>query len=351
MNTRLHTLDYLRGLSALGIMVYHYLFWLNGSFTSDQFMGRVGVYGVAIFYVLSGLTLYHVYEYSQVSTGFSIGNFFKKRIFRIFPLLWLVTLGAIVLSRKMPNLPDVFLNLTGLFGFVRWHVYFATGAWSIGNELVFYSKFPLILLICMRKPWILLVALALTGLLHHLFAFEFLDAQKPLADQWHTYVNPLNQIFFFVAGCAIGYWTKARSFQPLSATVLVGLGLLLLAWIPAEGNTISIVTDYNRWLFTSACMLICLGAYKLSVRLPGSLHTVFKMLGEGSYSLYLLHPLVFTVWAFIFHWLEQSNHMLPWAVKLLTPIAITLVLSYFVYEYFEKYFMRLGRQSSPGKPS
>jgi len=351
MNTRLYTLDYLRGLSALGIMVYHYLFWLNGVFTSDQFMGRVGVYGVAIFYVLSGLTLYHVYEYSQTLTGFSIGNFFKKRIYRIFPLLWLVTLVAIVLSRKMPNPLDVFLNLSGLFGFVRWDVYFSTGVWSIGNELVFYSVFPLLLMICMRKPWLLLVLIAFAGVLHHLFAFQLLDAQQPLADQWHTYVNPLNQIFFFVAGCAIGYWTKARVFQPLTAATLLGLGILLFVFIPAEGNTVALISGYNRWWFTAACILICLGAYKISGRLPGALHNVFKLLGEGSYSLYLLHPLVFTVWAFIFHWLENNNRMLPWSVKLLTPMAFTLVLSYFVYEYFEKYFMRMGRQSSPGKPS
>ena len=178
-----------------------------------------------------------------------------------------------------------------------------------------------------------------------------LDAQQPLADQWHTYVNPLNQIFFFVAGCAMGYWTKARAFQPLSSLFLLVLGILLFVLIPAEGNTVALISGSNRWWFTTACILICLGAYKISGRLPGALHTVFKLLGEGSYSLYLLHPLVFTVWAFIFHWLENNNRMLPWSVKLLTPMVITLVLSYFVYEYFEKYFMRLGRQSSPGKPS
>ena len=351
MNNRLYSLDYLRGLAALGIMVYHYLFWLDGAFTSDQFMGRVGVYGVAIFYVLSGLTLYHVYEYSQTGAGFSIGNFFKKRIFRIFPLLWLVTVIAIVLSRKLPNPVDVVLNLTGLFGFVRWDVYFSTGVWSIGNELVFYGVFPLLLLICMRKPWMMIAPLALAGVLHHLFAFQLLDAHQPLADQWHDYVNPLNQIFFFVSGCVIGCWTKARAFKQSTATVLLGLGLLLFVSIPAEGNTVTLITGANRWLFTLACILICMGAYKLSTRLPGMLHTAFKMLGEGSYSLYLLHPLVFTVWAFIFHWVEKNSHEIPWAAKLLTPMVITLVLSYFVYEYFEKYFMRLGRQSSPGKPS
>ena len=58
---RLYNLDYLRGLVTFGIMIYHYLSWTLGKFTADTFMGRVGIYGVSIFYVLSGLTLYYVY--------------------------------------------------------------------------------------------------------------------------------------------------------------------------------------------------------------------------------------------------------------------------------------------------
>jgi len=59
---RLNSLDYLRGIAAFGIMIYHYSSWTFGRFHADNFMGRVGVYGVAIFYVLSGLTLFHVYH-------------------------------------------------------------------------------------------------------------------------------------------------------------------------------------------------------------------------------------------------------------------------------------------------
>jgi peptidoglycan/LPS O-acetylase OafA/YrhL len=131
MNARLYTLDYLRGLSAFGIMVYHFLYWLQGPFSANQFLGRVGVYGVALFYVLSGLTLYHVYDYANIGHEFSWSTFFKKRFYRIFPLLWLATICAIILSRKQPNPLDLLLNLTGMFGFISWDVTFTTGGWSI----------------------------------------------------------------------------------------------------------------------------------------------------------------------------------------------------------------------------
>jgi exopolysaccharide production protein ExoZ len=351
MNTRLYSLDYLRGLCAFGIMIYHYLLWIDGVFTSDQFLGRVGVYGVAIFYVLSGLTLYHVYEPAFANRTFSFSNFFKKRIYRIFPLLWLATFGAIILSQKLPNVTDLILNLTGLFGFFRWHVYFSTGVWSIGNELVFYTLFPIIALASVRKPiWMASIAL-ITAALHSYYAYVAINPWVKLQDQWNVYVNPLNQVAFFVFGCMLGYLTKTVAVNRIVSLMIMACGIILFIATPARGNAVSLVEGNNRWIFTVASLMICLGVYKSSVQLPGMLHTFFKFLGESSYSLYLLHPLVFTVWAFLFHSAESSGIEFPRAVQLIVPVAISISLSYFVYRYFEQYFMRLGRHSSPGSPS
>ena len=145
---RLYSLDYLRGLAAFGIMIYHYFSWISGSFSADTFMARVGIYGVSVFYVLSGLTLYYVYYDKMKPSRQDITSFFKKRLFRLFPLLWLVTIAAIFLSKEMPNFYNLFLNLTGLFGFIKWDIYFSTGVWSISNELVFYVFFPLFYPVC-----------------------------------------------------------------------------------------------------------------------------------------------------------------------------------------------------------
>ena len=43
---RIYSLDYLRGLAAVGIMVYHYLSWTLGKYQADTIMGRIGIYGV-----------------------------------------------------------------------------------------------------------------------------------------------------------------------------------------------------------------------------------------------------------------------------------------------------------------
>lgn len=58
---RLHNLDYLRGIAASVIMIYHLSSWVFGRHDVGSFLGKSGVYGVSIFYILSGLTLFYVY--------------------------------------------------------------------------------------------------------------------------------------------------------------------------------------------------------------------------------------------------------------------------------------------------
>ena len=54
---RIDSLDYLRGLAALGIMIYHMHLFTFGEVDSSTVLARVKIYDVSIFYVLSGLTL------------------------------------------------------------------------------------------------------------------------------------------------------------------------------------------------------------------------------------------------------------------------------------------------------
>ncbi|HTF05625.1 MAG TPA: acyltransferase [Bacteroidia bacterium] len=337
--SRLHNLDYLRGLAAFGIMIYHYLSWTLGYFSADTLMGRLGIYGVSIFYVLSGLTLYYVYYDKMKPSRTDVIAFFKKRIFRIFPLLWLVTLAAILISAKMPDPYNLFLNLTGLFGFVKWDTYFSAGIWSIGNELVFYVFFPFFVLFAKSlKPLLILLSVVLLGLYIY-FAFFRLNPDGNLHDQWRNYVNPLNQVFLFLGGFLIGLLLHRAPIKNWIALTGLLLAVVVFLFWPAAGDTISLVTGINRLVFTASCFLICICFYKLTFAFPDFIHKPLTLLGEASYSVYLLHPIVYGLTGlastYIFH--------VPESVRLVASVTGTLIISYFVYQYFEKYFMKLGR--------
>ncbi|MDQ2771498.1 MAG: acyltransferase [Bacteroidota bacterium] len=339
--TRLHGLDYLRGLSAFGIMLYHCASWTLGSQTASSFLGRIGIYGVAIFYVLSGLTLGYVYQATLHPTARDLWTFYKRRIYRIFPLLWLATLASIVLSKHLPNPTDLILNLTGLFGFFRWNTYFATGAWSIGNELTFYLIFPpAVFLFRNSRLGFIALLFVILGILVY-FAYILLNQCQPLAEQWHSYTNPLNQVFFFLAGFTISRLINPKKARLSFCLMSASLGALLFWVIRVPDGTINLVTGHNRLLFVFSCLLICAGFFRASYA-NSWIEKPLARLGQVSYSLYLLHPLVYAVVKLAATMATKRGIHIGNLFTIAFAVIISLIISNISYIYFENYFIRLS---------
>lgn len=343
---RLHNLDYLRGLAAFGIMIFHYLSWTTGEFDAASFMGRVGLYGVSIFYVLSGLTLFYVYHDKMTPDRRDVRDFFIKRALRILPLLWVATIVSVfVFHGGDVTFTSLFLNLTGIFGFVQWDSSIATGAWSIGNELVFYVFFPLFVLLAKKIPQGFIAFVLAVMAVYVYFAFNLIDGSLTFDDaqQRSYYFNPLNQLFLFLGGYLIGLLFRNVHVTNAFSYLLILAGILIFVFYPAEGPRIHLVEGWCRMALTLSCFLICLGFYKVSFQLPGIANSGFKMLGEASYSVYLLHPIVHRLMGFVIAWISTHVIHLPEMVRFGASVVITLVLSYAVYQYFEKFFIRLGK--------
>lgn len=347
---RLHNLDYLRGLAAFGIMIYHYLTWSLGNFAADEFWGRVGVYGVSVFYILSGLTLYYVYHTKMKPSRHEVMVFAKKRFFRIYPLLWLATLATILTTRQFSDYTKILLNLTGLFGLVKWDAYLATGAWSIGNELVFYIFFPVFIWFSRASKVSFAILSAILLGIYIYFAFGILNVDHTLENQWRIYVNPLNQVFLFLGGFLMGATFKNIRMGTGANFLLLACGLCLFVAYPANGDPIHLVTGVNRIIFTISCFLICLGFFKMNFRVPEILNKLLTILGESSYSVYLLHPIVYGIVGFSFSIISKHVYSFPVFSKIVVSIVATIVLSYFVYEKFERYFMKMGQSRKRTQP-
>ncbi len=340
MVNRLFSLDYLRGLAALSIMIYHFVSWSFGHLDASSTLGRLGIYGVSIFYVLSGLTLYLVYSKARLDSA-QLKDFLIKRVARIFPLFWLVTILVLLINRNPVSPWVLFLNFSGLFGFVDWDAGLATGIWSIGNELVFYAFFPLFIFLARKsKMGFILLTLGIT-LSFVLFAFKFLTPEKLLAEQWSTYVNPLNQVFLFFAGFLIGYFNGFVKGTYVNLTILI-ISIGLFMYHPYEGDHIGIVSGWNRIFFTFYSIAICMSFYNLNFHFSGFFGSGLAFLGESTYSVYLLHPIVWTIFASITKRISIYTTV-PVSVQILLSVVATLILSGFIYNWFEKYFILKGK--------
>ena len=343
MAVRNEPLGWLRGLLAASITIYHLVGWEIAQQDASSVLGRLGAYGVSMFFILSGLSIALVYHRFMADRSSAL-RFFVRRIFRIWPLMWIVVIIAAVTHAVQGDPVSwklVAINLTTLFGFIRPTSYINTGAWAIGNEMVYYALTPFVIAVYNRGRRLGNVLTGATVLIGLLFSHVLLDAQVPIAEQWGTYVNPFNNLFLYCAGIALYY--NADHLEPSRATCLavLAVGVAVFIWHPVAGNFIQILTGWNRIVFCAASIAIVFGFYKHRGGLARIVALPLTQLGLAAYGVYLLHPVVWQACSQLFGLLHLESTP---AAMIGATIAGTLVIAWVSYHCYELPLIRWGKR-------
>ncbi|MBW8881719.1 MAG: acyltransferase [Asticcacaulis sp.] len=279
----------LRGLAVLAVVVFHA--------TSGMLSG--GFAGVDIFFVISGYLITQILLRNMESGRFSLADFYRRRVKRLFPALYLML--AVVLVLALAILPPKLLSelvysqfFTTLFlsnfAFARLSGYFATEAglkpllhtWSLGVEEQFYLVFPLLLMAVRRWTgrwlWWLLCGLAVVSLAAGLW----LNSVKPESAFYLT----ASRAFELLIGALCVRWQKLDLPEAWRRSVsLSGLALTLSALVFLNAG-LPFPAPWALWpCLGTACLLISPSAW--GGRLLSAPPLVF--VGDMSYSLYLWH--------------------------------------------------------------
>jgi exopolysaccharide production protein ExoZ len=352
-NVRLHHLDQLRGLAALSVMLFHIQKWIIGVWNPDSILGRFGVYAVSIFFILSGLTLSLAYK-SALSSWPVWRSYLIKRVFRIYPLLLFATLSTCILEGTY-DIWQVLINITGLFGFIDPGNDIALGAWSIGVELVCYCFFPIIIWLYVQKKGALIIAIfGLSLVLASIYAFGLLSPDKTFEVQYPIYVQATNHLFLFFGGMFIAWLTIQKNYQlpvfaPTPAThifwrfMFTGVILWFVYWpVPLlyPGGGAVLISGWTRIVLSFSSFMLVLCWHFGQIQVWGK---VLNWLGTISYSVYLLHPLVFRcLKALMIKYLGEKTNTDLWLAA--STIACTLLISHLTYHWFEKKCIQLGKR-------
>lgn len=293
---RFELLDWLRGLLACSIMVYHLGSWEGFEVGGFTILGRLGIYGVSTFFVISGLSMAMMYH-GRLKRFEDIKDFTVRRFFRIWPLLLfaisLVTAMKLSLGED-PQWWRVAINVTAIFAFVSPGNYINVGAWSLGNEIVYYSLTPILIFLLGSQPW-MKWAIGVSALIWGTgYTWLYFDSRYTFESQWIIYVNPLCNFHFYILGMVIFYVFDKVHLNFGWCIGALTLGIALLAWLPGESLS-DVVIGLPRLFFTIACCLIVLGTFKLSWDPPKMLNRPLVALGLISYGVYLLHPILYQV--------------------------------------------------------
>lgn len=342
---RIESLDWLRGAMAIAIMAYHLFMWLYHDIDASCLLGRLGVYAVAIFFILSGLSMAIVYD-SFILGWRSSGVFLIRRLFRIWPLFWVctafVTLQGLLAGTQV-DIGKIILNATTAFGFIKPDAYMVTGGWSIGNEMVYYAFTPLIILAYKRHVLFGNCILGISFLILTAFAFLLLKPDLSLCKQWETYINPFNNLFLYVAGVAIYFNLRTTRFSLVTVIAFMAISSLVFVTFPISGDQIGIVTGASRIVFVSASVLLVIAVYKFEAygHVPKRIAIGLEQLGIATYGIYLLHPFA---QAWVSKVLGKIFGLADPLPRFAGTIILTITLAILSFNFFESRVMKLGKK-------
>lgn len=160
------------------------------------------------------------------------------------------------------------------------------------------------------------------------FSFFVVKLDKTVAHNWKYYINPLNQLFYFLSGCMIARYIKPDLIKNSFSVFLIILSVLGFVLLPISNEYMfSSVHGFTRLTLSFFIIILIVGiyTYKLEVK---KWMTPLIILGEISYGVYLLHPLVYKFLARI---TRADSYLF-----IMMYIALTLLFSYLSYVYFEK---------------
>jgi exopolysaccharide production protein ExoZ len=312
---KLPGLQIARAVAALSIMYFHSWTVLErfpkGTAHPIYYLSEYGWLGVDLFFAISGFVICLVVSRPK----FSVSSFLIKRIFRLYPL-WLVTLTCFAMLALLWRAP-IQSETLGYFLYSATllpteHYPFYNIGWSLQHEMIFY-----------------VVAATLVPLfgLYGLAAFLLLStiAYHTLEMPWYLSNLAMYHAEFLagvVAFIALPHVTRLRSI------FLVVLGTVALAYV---------LPHLGRTYVPIPLFLLIVGF--ANAREDKSRFLV--MLGGASYSIYLLHPIIFRVTLALTTWVPKNN---LWIEEFLRfgSIAVVLAMAVASWRYFERPTITLG---------
>ena len=300
----------------------------------------LGYLGVSFFFVLSGFILVYVYSGRQVTKR----QFWQARFARIYPVYLFSLLAAVgTLMHFWPVIQQQHLGALTLVSypllleawFPQLLLTWSPVAWTLSVEAVFYLLFPFILPLLEKLEWrhlrLCLVGFWFTSLLFTI-SYVLLHpdgvVHTAIADNdlfWLGVIklNPIVRLPEFLLGMGVGIAflrlpTRVRNWPIVLGAFFMLLGILLNRYIPFP--------VMHSGLMAPAFALLIFGfATQPAWARPLSARPLV-LLGEASYSFYLLHATIIAIATVAF---GRSPHL-----TLVTVATILVAICFSIAVYF-----------------
>jgi len=360
----LPALTSLRFFAAMHVFLFHLDADHIRTFSGLSFrLQKTGYVGVSLFFVLSGFILTYVHGDREMRPRI----FYRERLARIYPAylfsLLVTAPGFFYICLKLKQMDIPF------FAWFKYHVGLCSAlvptltqawvpnaalawnppAWSLSVEAFFYLLFPFLLPRILRMTtstlwkllafcWMLSLAISLT------YVFAKPDGVAHVTDEalnlfWLNAIkfNPLARLPEFLLGACCGALFLRGSFDKRWATPLTITGLASFATVVVASPHLPYPVIHDGLLAPAFAALI-VGLALQPAWMAWMQVKPMILLGNASYSLYLLHGFVLGVYFMPMGTLKPFG-LVGTAIGIILPIVVAI----FVYLFLEEPLRRALR--------
>lgn len=376
----IRSIEGLRGVAVLWVIVFHYVILRNGKF-DDPWLALVdrvrplqvivgnGYLGVDLFFLITGflLTLPWFHHAAEGRAAPSARDFYVRRVRRIVPAYYvqLAILFALVvpLARGtefwMRNLWLMLYNIAAHATFLHYTTPISSASlglngalWTLALEAQYYALLPLLAPIFVRWPWRTAIVFSLAATAWRWQAAHGLEAlvaiESRLGEPWslpestirHLVATQLpGYLAHFAAGVVVGRAWLARHgqgpSQKQSAPWLLAAAAALVGLYTLYAANWQVLGDMT-WIFLPLGLGIVMHALVTGAPVAGRLllaNAPIAFVGRVSYSAYLYHLPTLLLWN------RYAPPNLGWAALPLY-LALVLTISWLSFRLIELPVMR-----------
>lgn len=336
-------MDGLRGYLALMVAGTHYFnfyFWTStGEWTRKSiFIDNFGTVGVEVFFMITGyLFVTKLLNDSSKKRKTNWRDLYLSRFFRIYPLYFFVLSITIILTMVKSNwqlqVPrkaflQELLNSTLAIGPSingNQHATLITAGvtWTLRYEWFFYISLPIVALFIKSRTSIVLFFLGITG---YILKMDFLG------------FGAIFLILFILGGTiAYLYQNLYERLKPIMTS--------------RQMSVVSILSFFNALLSLNQIFRpvgeLSVFLFFLPIVFGNSLFGLLRLkssliLGEISYSIYLIHGIIFYIFFTYFFRSDTSNSDLESFVYMPLLMLLSVFAALFTHRFIERPFINLG---------
>ena len=312
---RILSIQYLRGLAALAVVFCHFGFGLT-AYPSIFKIFYFGITGVYVFFLISGFII----VYSLMKANYRPSQFLRfllKRSIRIDPAYWVTILLTLLLFKflsaihfkgePMPFIPGQFIaHILYIVPFTNYPFYNHV-LWTLGVEFQFYLLIGLIYFISNTTIYRIIFLILFSSTCFIPFSNDY-------------------TIFHFAPFFALGISLVIYKQNNITLHLLLPtfcLGLIAYKF----GLPVTLL------LFISSLLIFL---FNMNIK-------PLKFLGDISYSLYLIHPLLRIVFVGILKkiGINQDTHQLFW---FFIQVTTSIFVAYLFFLLIEKQSLNLSKK-------